>query len=54
MASGSQHFMANDGEKVETLTNFVFLGSKITRHDCSHKVETHLLCGRKAMMNLAY
>ena len=43
-----------DGEKVETLTNFVFLGSKITRHNCSHKIKTYLLRGRKAMMNLAY
>ena len=42
-----------DGEKVETVTDFIFLGSKITADsDCSHKIERHLLLGRKAMTNL--
>ena len=44
--------MAN-GEKVETVTDFIFLGSKITvAGDCSHKIKRHLLLGRKAMTNL--
>ena len=39
-----------DGEKVETVTNFLFSGSKITEvNDCSHEIKTHLLLGRKAM-----
>ena len=42
-----------DGETVETLTDFIFLGSKITADgDCSHEIKRHLLLGRKAMMNL--
>ena len=42
-----------DGETVETGTNFIFLGSKITAGgDCSHKIKRHLLLGRKAMTNL--
>ena len=42
-----------DGEKVETVTNFIFLGSKITVDgDCSHKTKRHLLIERKAMTNL--
>ena len=42
-----------DGEEVETLTDFIFLGSKITVNgDCSHKIKRHLLLGRKAMTNL--
>ena len=42
-----------DGEKVETVTDFLFLGSKITVDgDCSHKIKTHLLLERKAMTNL--
>ena len=41
------------GEKMETVTNFVFLGSKITADaDCSHDIKRHLLLGRKAMTNL--
>ena len=41
------------GEKVETVTDFIFLGSKITADgDCSYKVKRHLLLGRKAMTNL--
>ena len=39
-----------NGEKVETVTYFIFLGSKITADgDCSHKIKRHLLLGRKAM-----
>ena len=42
-----------DGEKVETVTDFIFLGSKITADgDCSHEVKRHLLLGRKVMTNL--
>ena len=38
---------------METLTDFIFLGSKITADDdCSHKIKRHLLLGRKAMTNL--
>ena len=42
-----------DGETMETVTDFIFLGSKITEDgDCSHKIKRHLLLGRKAMKNL--
>ena len=42
-----------DGETVETMTDFTFLGSKITADgDCSHEIKRHLLLGRKAMTNL--
>ena len=42
-----------DGEKVETVADFIFLGSKITADsDCSHEIERFLLLGRKAMTNL--
>ena len=42
-----------DGEKVETVTDFLFGGSKITADfDCSHEIRRHLLLGRKAMNNL--
>ena len=42
-----------DGETMETVTDFIFLGSKITTDgDCSHEVKRHLLLGRKAMTNL--
>ena len=42
-----------DGKKVETVTAFIFLGSKITAHgDCSHEIGRHLLLGRKAITNL--
>ena len=42
-----------DGETMETVTEFVFLGSKITAEgDCSHEIKRHLLLGRKAMTNL--
>ena len=41
------------GKKVETVTDFVFLGSKITADgDCSHEIKRRLLLGRKAMRNL--
>ena len=41
-----------DGEKIETVTDFIFLGSKITADsDCSHEIKRHLLLGRKAMTN---
>ena len=47
------HFMANDGEKVETLTDFIFFGSKITVNgDCSQEIEKCLIFERKAMTNL--
>ena len=44
--------MANRWEKVETVTYFIFLGSKITDSDCNHEMKRCLLLGRKAMTNL--
>ena len=45
--------MAIDGETMETVTDFTFLGSKITADgDCSHEIKTHLFLGRKSMTNL--
>ena len=42
-----------DGETVETVADFIFLGSKITTDgDCSHEIKRHLLLGRKVMTNL--
>ena len=42
-----------DGETVETMAHFIFLGSKITADgDCSHEIKRRLLCGRKAVNNL--
>ena len=42
-----------EGKKVEVLTDFIFLGSKITADgDCSHEIKRHLLLGRKAMTNI--
>ena len=42
-----------DGETTETVTNFIFLGSKITGDgDCSHEIKRHLLLGRKALAHL--
>ena len=42
-----------DGEKMETVADFIFLGSKITADsDCSHEIKRHLLLGRKAMTKL--
>ena len=45
--------MQIEGDKVEAVTDFIFLGSKITADgDCSHEIKRHLLLGRKAMTNL--
>ena len=45
--------MANRGETMETVTDFIFLGSKITADgDCSHEIKRLLLLGRRAMNNL--
>ena len=53
MASGPITSWQKDGEKVETVTDFVFLGSKITVDgDCSHKIKRCILLGRKHMTNL--
>ena len=44
-----------DGETMVTVTDFIFLGSRITADgDCSHEIKRHLLLGRKAMTNIAY
>ena len=44
-----------EGEKVETVTDFIFLAFKITEDgDCSHEIQRHLLFGRKALANIAY
>ena len=53
MASGPITSWEIDGETVETVTNFIFLGSKITADDdCSHEMKKYLLLGRKAVTNL--
>ena len=53
MASGPITSWQIDGETVETVTHFTFLGTKITADgDCSHEIKRHLLLGRKAMTNL--
>ena len=53
MASGSITSWLIDGEKVETVTDCIFLGSKITvNSDCSHEIKRCLLLGRKAITNL--
>ena len=53
MASGPITSWQMDGETMETVTNFTFLGSKITADgDCSHEIKRHLLLGSKAMTNL--
>ena len=53
MASGPITSWQTDGETMETVTDFIFLGSKITADgDCSHEVKRHLLLGRKVMTNL--
>ena len=53
MASSSITSWQIDGEREETVKDFVFLNSKITADgDCSHKIKRHLLLGRKAMKNL--
>ena len=54
MASGSITSWQIDGETMETVTDFIFLGSKITADgDCSHKIKRYLLLGRNAMTNLS-
>ena len=53
MASGPTTSWEIDEETMETVTDFIFLGSKITADfDCSHEIKRHLLLGRKAMTNL--
>ena len=53
MGSGPITLWQIDGETTEIVTDFVFLGSKITADgDCSHEIKRHLLLGRKAMTNL--
>ena len=53
MASGPITSWQIDGETLETLTDFIFLGSKITADgDCSHEIKRRLLLGRKAMTDL--
>ena len=53
MASGPTSSWQIDGETMETVTDFIFLGSKITAiGDCSHEIKRHLLLGRKATTNL--
>ena len=53
MASGPITSWQIEGEKVEVVTEFLFLGSKITvNSDCSHEIRRQLLLGRKAMTNL--
>ena len=54
-ASGPITSWEIDGETVETVSDFIFLGSKITADgDCSHEIKRHLLLGRKVMTNIAY
>ena len=53
MASGPITSWEIDGETVETVSDFIFLGSKITADgDCSHEIKRRLLLGRKVMINL--
>ena len=52
MASGTITLWQIDGETIETVRDFIFLGSKITAHgDCSHEIQRHLLLGRKLCPN---
>ena len=52
MASGPITSWQIDGETIETVTDFIFLGSKITADgDCSHEIQRRLLLGREAMTN---
>ena len=52
MVSGPITSWQIDGEKMETVADFIFLESKITADgDCSHKIKRHLLLGRKAVIN---
>ena len=53
MASGPTTSWEVDGDTVETVSDFIFLGSKIAADgDCSHEIKRHLLLGRKVMTNL--
>ena len=53
MASGPMTLWQTDGETMETVRDFIFLGSKITADgDCSHEIKRHLLLGRQAITNL--
>ena len=53
MASGAITSWEIDGETVESVSDFIFRGSKITEDgDCSHEIKRHLLLGRKVMTNL--
>ena len=53
MASGPITSWQTDGETVERVTDFIFLGSKITADgDCSHEIKRHVFLGRKVMTNL--
>ena len=53
MTSSPMASWQTDGEKVETVTDFILLGSKTTVYgDCSHEIKRHLLLGRKVMRNL--
>ena len=53
MASGPIISWPINGEKMETVTDFILLGSKLTAEgDCSHEIKRHLLLGTKAMTNL--
>ena len=53
MASGPITSWQIDGETMETVADFIFLGSKVTADgDCSHEINRHLLLGRKVMINL--
>ena len=53
MASGPTTSWEIDGETVETVSDFIFWGSKITADgDCSHEIKRHLLLGREVMTNL--
>ena len=53
MASGPITSWQRDGKTMETVTDFIFLGSKITAHgDCNHEIKRRMLLGRKPMTNL--
>ena len=53
MVSGPITSRQEEGEKVDTVTDFIFLGSKMVADcDCSHEIRRHLLLGRKAMTKL--
>ena len=55
MASGPITSWQIDGERMETVTDFILGGSKITTHgDYSHEIKRHILLGRKAMTNLYF